>query len=469
MNDTVKMVKQISLFALVMLIVSAIDSIRNMPTTALFGDSMIFFFVLSAITFLIPIALVSAELSSAWTDRGGIFAWVNLAFGEKWGFLAIWLQWINAVVWFPTILSFIAGTAAYLISPALAANKFYLVAVILGTFWVITFINLFGLKTSTQFASICTIFGLAIPVAVIIGLALLWLFEAKPVQLHFTVATMLPSLSHSENWISLTAIITSFLGIELATVHAQQIKNSQHLFPKALFYATIFILITMVAGSLAIALVLPQQQIQLVDGTMQAFTTFFQAYHLSKAVMVLAVLILIGSLGELVNYIISPAKGLQQAAKSGFLPPLFAHQNKKGVAANILIAQAVLVSIFCLAFLLMPSINASYWLLTDLSTEIYVLMYVPMLIAALYLRYKFPQQVRPFKIPGGQWGMWLACCLGLLSCIVTLVIGFFPPDGISVGSTFHYGMIFGSGIVLMIAPIAFFYYYHAKRNPSKLS
>src|SRR5450432_283077 len=101
---------KISTFTLVLLITGAIDSIRNLPTTALFGSTLIFFFLFSAIIFLIPVALVSAELASIWSDiEGGIYSWIKHSFGEKLAFLAIWLQWINTMVWYPTILSFIAA------------------------------------------------------------------------------------------------------------------------------------------------------------------------------------------------------------------------------------------------------------------------------------------------------------------------------------------------------------------------
>src|SRR3990167_768624 len=114
---------KIPLFSLVMLVVAAIDSIRNLPATALFGSSLIFFFLVSALFFLIPVSLVSAEFSSRFPNHGGVFHWIRHAFGEKIGMLAIWLQWINTMVWYPTILSFIAGTGAYLIDPKLAENR----------------------------------------------------------------------------------------------------------------------------------------------------------------------------------------------------------------------------------------------------------------------------------------------------------------------------------------------------------
>ncbi|MFN3234115.1 MAG: APC family permease [Gammaproteobacteria bacterium] len=455
--------KKISTFALVMLIVVSIDSIRNLPATALFGDTLIFFFIFASVVFLIPAALISAELSSAWTEYGGVFDWTRMAFGNKVGFLAIWLQWINTMVWFPTILSFIAGTIAFLIDPALVENRVYLVSIILISFWAITIINLYGIKTSARFASICCVLGFIIPVLLIIGFSMTWLVMGKPIHLHFQLDTLLPKMGHSESWISLTAIMTAFLGMELATVHVRQVENPQKTFPKAMFYSVLIILITMIMGAFAIAIVIPRDQINIVDGVMQAFGVFFSGYHLKFLLPVLMIMILIGSFGEMINWVISPAKGLLRAAKYHFMPDYFAKENSYGVAAHVLIIQALLVSLICVAFLFMPTVNASYWLLTDLSTQLYMLMYLLMFVSAIRLRFKYPDQERPFAIPFGKFGTCVVGLLGLFGCVVTLIVGFFPPDSIDVGGHMHYIIAFTSGIVIMIAPVILFYIYHGVR------
>jgi len=442
-----------------MLITASIDSIRNLPATALFGSALIFFFVFASIVFLIPAALVSAELSTTWTKEGGIYHWVRKAFGEKVAFMAIWLQWVNTMVWYPTILSFIAGTAAFLINPALAENKIYLVSIILGVFWVLTIVNLKGLKTSARFASVCGVIGMIIPMILIIVLAVIWVFLGKPLQLHIDAHNIIPHFGHMNSWISLTAIMTAFLGMELATVHVRHIKDAQHKFPKAIFYSVLIIASTMIFGALAIAFVLPQSQIHLVEGVMQAFTSFFNAYHLSWMIPVIAVALLIGSLGGMINWIISPAKGLLQAAEFGYLPKFFQKENKYGVASNLLLTQAALVTVICLVFLLMPSVNGSYWLLTDLSTQLYMMMYVFMFLAALVIHYKYADSPKTFTIPGGTPGKWIACMLGVFGCLITLVVGFFPPAGINVGGPLHYEVMFISGIILMLLPVLFFYAY----------
>src|SRR3990167_1968766 len=126
--------KKIPFFSLVILIIATIDSIRNLPSSALFGSSVIFFFIFSALVFLIPTALVAAELSATFPEKGGIYYWVKQAFGEKMALVALWLQWANTMVWYPSILSFIAGTVSYLFDPSLASSPAFILPLVLTLF-----------------------------------------------------------------------------------------------------------------------------------------------------------------------------------------------------------------------------------------------------------------------------------------------------------------------------------------------
>ena len=454
------MTKKIPLFSLVLLIVAAIDSIRNLPMTGLFGSSLIFFFLLSAAIFLVPISLVSAEFTSRYPEQGGVYHWVRLAFGERIGVLAIWLQWINTMVWYPTILSFIAGTAAYLFDPALAANKLFLVSVILTIFWSLTFLNLRGLHFSSRINSICGTVGTLLPMLILILLGTGWVIKGNPIAISFGFADLVPSLAEPTNWSVLIAIMASFLGMELAGVHVADIEDPQKNFPKALGLSVLILLLTMMFGALSIAVVIPKENIRLVDGIMQTFTTFFEAFHIPFLIPVLAILIIIGSTGGMISWFLSPAKGLLHAAEYGFLPKFFTVKNRHQVPVRILFAQAILVSLFCLVIVLLPSINAFYWFLTALSTELYMLMYVLVFLAALKLK-RPSKATLSFRIPKGL--RTLACILGLGACAATIIIGFQRPDGVAAGSAAHYALLIAVGNLLMISPVALLWLYQ-KRN-----
>ncbi len=107
------------------------------------------------------------------------------ALGEKAGVCAVWLQWINTMVWYPAILSFIAGSIAYLISPALATSPVYILSVILILFWTLTGINCLGVQTSARVNNICGLIGTIFPLLLLIGFGAYWLISGQPSQIQF--------------------------------------------------------------------------------------------------------------------------------------------------------------------------------------------------------------------------------------------------------------------------------------------
>lgn len=442
----------LTIFSLTMITVGSVDSIRNLPATALFGSQLIFYFVLGALFFLIPTALVSAELASGWAKQGGIYIWVKEAFGKKTGFLAIWLQWIENVIWYPTILSFVAGTIGYLINPALTSNPYFLWGVIVTCFWGTTVLNLRGMSSSALFSSVCSLAGLLLPMSLIIGLGVAWIAQGNPLQIQFDIPSIVPHLSDKSMWVSLTAIIMSFCGIEIATVHANDVNNPQYAFPKALIASVVIILSTLILGSLAIAVVLPGKDINLVAGIMQAFEAFFGSHNMLWMMPLVALMLVLGGLGGVSNWIIAPTKGLLVAAEDGNLPKIFQRTNANGAPTLMLLTQAGIVTILSALFLFMPSVNASYWLLTALAAQLYMLMYFLMFLAAIKLRFSQPHQHRAFKIPGGIVGMLFVGTVGIIGVLATLVVSFIPPESINVGSVVRYESTLIIGLIIMCLP-----------------
>jgi glutamate:GABA antiporter len=445
----------LGLVSLILITVGAVDSIRNLPTAALFGGSLIFFFLFAAILFLFPSALVSAELVTTWPEQGGVYVWVKHAFGKKIGFLAIWFQWIENVIWFPTILSFVAGSIGYLVAPELATNKVFLISIILGSFWLVTIVNLFGMRDSARFSNFCTIFGLLLPMVLIIGLGAQWLLNGHPAQISFNWHSFAPNVNDPQLWIALTGIMLSFCGLEITTVHAHEVHEPHRNFPKALFISTGILLVTLILGSLAIAIVLPEHKISLITGIMQAFSAFLANYHLQALMPFLATFLVIGSIGGVSSWIIAPTRGLLTAAHDGHLPKHCRKQNLRGAPSTILLYQAVIVSVVVLVFLLIPTVNGSYWLLTALAAQLYMLMYILMFAAAIYLRFSKPEQKRPFRVPGGKLGMILVGGLGICGATMTFLIGFIPPHNIDTGGVWRYESILICGLIAMSLPALF--------------
>ena len=129
---------------------AAVLTLRGFPSVAEYGWSSIAFYLMGTLFFFLPLALVAAELATGWPRAGGLYAWVKQAFGDRSGFLAVWFEWVENIVWFPTVLSFVAATLAYVIDPSLASDKLYLVIAMLTIFWGLTLANFFGMKWTAR-------------------------------------------------------------------------------------------------------------------------------------------------------------------------------------------------------------------------------------------------------------------------------------------------------------------------------
>lgn len=155
---------KISVWTLALMTVAAVCSLRGLPLMAKEGENM-FFLGFSVILFLLPASLVAAELGGAFSNqKGGVYTWVKSAFGNRWGFTAIWLQWNQNVVWYPSVLAFAAAALAYLIGkPELADNGTYTGSVIIISYWIATFIALKGPSIASKVTTLGAVLGTILP------------------------------------------------------------------------------------------------------------------------------------------------------------------------------------------------------------------------------------------------------------------------------------------------------------------
>ncbi len=441
--------KVLSVFSLVMINVIAVDSLRTLPISAKLGYSLVFYYSVAALAFFIPIALVAAELATAYPDTGGLYVWVREAFGRRAGFITIWLQWIYNVVWYPTILAFIAATLSYLFAPQLAHSKVYLIFTALGFFWLFTLFNCFGMRLSSLVSIVAANFGTLIPMIGIIILAGIWLLQGKPVT--FTKPlSFFPDFSSINNLSLFAGVLFGLIGMEMSAVHAGDVKDPQRDYPRAIFYSTLIIFATLVFGSLAIVMVVPSDQISVITGLIDAYPIFFQTLNVPWMTPIIVFLIILGGLGCMSAWIIGPTKGLLIAAQDGSLPSFLAKTNRHGAPLAILIVQGMIFSLLCSAFLLFESINASYWLLSALSAQMALLAYILMFSAAIKLRYSRPKQPRAYKIPGGNGVMWLVAGTGILCCLTAILISFAPPTQIPINNVFLFESYLMGGLLLFV-------------------
>jgi amino acid transporter len=375
-----------------------VANLRGLPAMAPYGLSSIILYILPALVFLVPTALIAAELASC--IDGGIFGWVKAAYGDRAGFFAIWQQWVQNVVWFPIQLAFFATSFAYIFDPNLANSGLFIGVIILIVFWISTLIAFRGVKVFSAVGSKGLIIGTLIPVFVLVILAVQFLLTGGHSDMPTnSVSDLVPSIAGIAGLVLIISNFLSYAGMEMNAVHVTEMKNPSKEFPKSILLASALILLIFIPGALAISVALPTSGVSLTSGVMQAFQVFFNHLGFPLGVNILAVLIVIGILAAVVTWIPGPSRGLLMVAKAGYLPPWFQKTNKAGMQVNIMIMQGIIVSVLAVFFAFVPSVNSAFWILSAMTVQLYLLMYLLMFMSALRLRKISPDIKRGFRVP----------------------------------------------------------------------
>ncbi|SPF68267.1 Amino acid/polyamine transporter I [Propionibacterium ruminifibrarum] len=446
-----------SVFNLAMLTVVAVASLRSLPAMASYGLASVLLFVIPAVLFLIPTALVAAELATGW--KGGVFIWVREAFGERWGFLAIWLQWVQNVVWYPTQIAFIAVSLSYVVNRGeLAGNGLYVAIVIIVLYWVSTFITLAGGNLFAKVGSWSGIVGTIFPAVLLVVLGLAWLATGTPSQTPLTAQAALPPWTGLASIVLIVSNVLAYAGMEVNAVHANEMADPGRGYPRSVLTSAAMILAIFILPTLAIAIAVPQRSLGVVDGINLAFQAFFDHWHIGWGTPVMSLLIALGAFASVVTWIAGPSKGLLAAARTGLLPPLLQRRNRAGVQRSILVLQGLIVTILALLFVVIPNGNTAFVTLIDMAAALYLIMYMLMFAAAIRLRTTRPQVKRTYRTPA----MRLVAGVGFVACAAAFVLSFIRPAGFTGLSTVGYGLVVGVVIVVLGAPPLIFY---ALRKP----
>jgi amino acid transporter len=317
-----------------------------------------------------------------------------------------------------------------------------------------TLANFLGLKNILRFNNAAVVVGTLIPIALLIALGLYWLVSGRPNAIPFHAHALLPSFSSIDNLVFFAGVLLGYAGVEMAGYSAKQLKNIRRDYPRAVAASTVLILVLSILGTLAISFVVPDRKLSLVAGLMQAFQDFFTRLGLGIwATKVMAALVGLGTLALISTWMLGPSEGVYAAEGSGELPPELHYVNKRHVPVAMLLAQGVLGTLFALLYLFVPGVSTGYWMLTALTTQLTVLMYIMMFSAAIRLRYTEPGTSRPYRIPGGEYlGMWVIAGMGTLGSLFGLILGLFPPSGIAHWPTPVYVLVMLLGIAICSVP-----------------
>nr|WP_226925043.1 APC family permease [Georgenia thermotolerans] len=449
----------ISWVALALMTTSSVASLRPAPTMAVYGLAAVFLYLLPAIVFLLPTSLVSAELASGW--KGGVYNWVALGISKPMGFLAVWCQFAMTIFYYPSLLGFVASTLAYVFNPALASSGVWTALVIVVVYWTGVWVSSRGTKGVAGLASGGLIIGTLIPGVVLVVLGLVFLGQGNPSAAPMTADHFLPQWAGLASLVLIVNNFLSYSGMEMNAVHVSSLKEPAREFPRAIFLAMGLVLLIFILPALAISWIVPAETLSLTAGIMQAFDAIFGEFGVQWLTPIFGIMLVTASLGGMLTWLAGPSKGLLLISRQeGYLPPFLQRLNKHGVQQNILVTQGVVTTVIALGYALIPSVSSAYWLFSVITTQVYLIMYLLMFVAAVKLRRSHPDHPRGYRAP-----MLVSLCgVGFAASLAALLVGFIPPSQFGGGNEGIYFVIVAGGALGLGLLVPFLFY--RLRKPS---
>ncbi|HFL8819377.1 MAG TPA: APC family permease [Candidatus Azoamicus sp. OHIO2] len=455
--------KKIGLLQLIVLTLSAIISVKSLPLFAEIGLSLIFFLTIAMIFFFIPISMAIAELSSTWPSEGGCYLWIKKAYGENCAFIVMWAYWMESIIWFPTMLTFILAMLAYTISPIISnleTNPTFFICGIIIIFWILTYINFHGMQVSATFNTIGVICGTILPISLIIIFGITWVFKHENLSIIIKSSQLIPSFN-KDNIVFFAGILLGISGIELIAFHTNSITNPKKNIPKAVLISSALIFFIYLAGSISIAIVVPKTEICLASGIIQALKIFFIKNNITIIIPLLSFLLLLGSLSSMNAWIIGPVKGIFITSEDGFLPKYLSKVNNKNIPINLLIIQAVIGSLLSITFFtFIDNLNGLIWIFICLSFQFSSLLYIMIFLSVIKLRLKYPNIYRPYKIPY----IYILTSLGISISIFTFLTAYIQPTSITITNSNVYIILLLTSFILLLSPAYIFIYLKNKKK-----
>src|ERR1700688_792433 len=336
------------------------------------GTSSISLWVLAAVFFFVPGALVINELSSRFPEEGGLYVWSREAFGPFHGFVAGWTYWIYTVFYFPGLLLASASMSAYIIGEKggpLSQDRTFLLLVSIALLLVAVLLNIIGLNIGKWLQNAGGV-GTYTPLLILVGVALLIYFRSGSAT-HFTFANMMPTW----NWDTVnfwSQIAFAFTGLELVSAMSEEVRDPRRTLPRAVFGAVALIAFMYVAGTFAILALVPAGELDPKSGVFHAITAGAVVLEVGFLGILAAILVTVGNAGGVGSTVAGIARVPFVVGIDRYLPAAFGkiHPRWKTPYVSILVQAGVSGAVLLLSQV-NETMRGAYQVLVDITIIIY--------------------------------------------------------------------------------------------------
>lgn len=366
--------RELRLRDLVFFNICAIASLRWIAAAAHAGPTSLVLWVVAALFFFLPSAVVIGRLSEKFPEEGGMYVWTKRAFGDQHAFLCAWFYFVSTVLYFPALLLAGLSMAAYMFGSAgagFADDRGLALSITLGVLWALFLVNFFGLRVAKWVAA----FGGTSTFVIVLVLAIFAIaasVQSGPVtQFHLFAPVTLDTLNF---W---SQIAYAFVGLELAPVMSGEIRNPRRDLPRAAVISGIGCALFYMAGTSAILVLLKPEATSPMTGLAQAGAAAGQKFGMPVISILFAGLISVAIAGQLDTWIAGNTRLPYAIGLDHYLPAAFARIHPRWRTPYVsLFVQAIAATAFLLVAQLGETVKAAYQIMVDMSVIVNLIPFV---------------------------------------------------------------------------------------------
>ena len=452
--------------------IAAVLGPRWIAAAAHNGTSSISLWILAAVGFFVPTAMVIVELTSRFPQEGGLYAWSKDAFGDFHGFVAGWTYWIYTIFYFPALLLASASMSAYVVGPsgaALAQNRMFLLVGSFVLLFVAVGMNLVGLNIGKWLQNAGGV-STYLPLLILAAIAVILLRSHSSIT-QFTVANMLPHW----NWGTVNfwpQIAFAFTGLEIGSMMSEEVRDPRKTFPRAIFASGALIAVIYIVGTLAVLSLLPAAEVDTKSGVFEAITAGSTILKIGFVGVLAALLVSVGNAGGVGSTVAGVSRVPFVAGLDRYLPAAFGKIHPKWKTPYVaILVQAVISGVILLVTQINETANSAYQILVDATTIVYFISLMYMYAAAIRLAYRKDRTTTPgaVLIPGGVVGVWIASLLGIFVVLGGIALSFIPPAESANKVLFVAKLVIGTVVSVLLGFAVYYRGVRAKARDAKLS
>jgi glutamate:GABA antiporter len=486
LEEKKKLRKEFKIFDMIFITIAAVIGIDTLGAVSSSGAQVLTWLLISAVTFLLPYGLLTAELGTSFPQEGGVYVWCKMAGGRYFAALASLLYWMSNPLWIGGTLSvtviaaiatFIYGDPNAQVGGSVLTNTIFRIVVALIFIWGITWSAILALRVGKWLSVIGSYAKFAL-IAVFTVMALAFFIGGHSTGQHIAAVDLIP-----HNWglivsLILPVLIFNWVGFELQNGAGEEMVNPQRDVPRSLIRAGIIAVIAYTIPITVILFTLTKSQLSNAGG-------FIKAYQVVDGILpsgiaavlgwLVAIAIVLGLASSANSWIIGADRTYAIAALDRTAPSFLGvfsgrfgtpivMNTMTGIAASITMIAAVLVTAFGTG-----SISTLFALVLGFVISTTVLSYLFIFPSFLILRYKYPNVHRPYKVPGGMIGAWIVT---LFTLGYAAIAGYFIliPTAATVSSyglsrlTYESTQFLPLIIIVLLTTIFYIWGHAEKRN-----